>query len=58
VSHARNPIGDSADGPSYDATFSPTADVVVFTSEAANVVPFDTNQQSDVFVGTLVEDDD
>jgi hypothetical protein len=58
VSHARNPIGDSADGPSYDAMFSPTADVVAFTSEATNIVPSDTNQQSDVFVGTLVEDDE
>jgi Tol biopolymer transport system component len=44
------PSGAPGDGPSYWGSISATGRYVVFSSEASNLVPGDTNQSRDVFL--------
>ncbi len=45
--------GDSGNGASSEGSFSPDGMQVVFTSVASDLVPGDTNEESDVFVRDL-----
>lgn len=45
--------GDEADGPSLRPRISAGAGHVVFESDAANLVPLDTNQDTDIFVHAI-----
>jgi Tol biopolymer transport system component len=45
-----NTRGDQGDGGSYNAAMTPDGRYVAFTSDAQNLVPHDTNGQTDVFV--------
>jgi dipeptidyl aminopeptidase/acylaminoacyl peptidase len=43
-------LGSPANGPSYNASVSADGQYIVFLSEANNLVPVDSNQQTDVFM--------
>lgn len=48
--------GEEANGDSYNASISSNGSYVVYTSEASNLVPDDTNGVSDVFIYNLATD--